>query len=138
MSKLFDTLFSYGFHDTTISNIKVCEHQVKVYFNKGLYSLGKNGNETELTKPIVLVIDIDKNHGLVASQTVTVLRYSNKRFHKGLKRLDVEEIKESELANLFIGNVYYSDFNNTVLFEAFGNGCSYYINISECVGFKFE
>ena len=116
MSKLFDTLFSYGFHDTTISNIKICEHQVKVYFNKGLYSLGS----------------------LVASQTVTVLRYSDKRFHKGLKRLDVEEIKESELANLFIGNVYYSDFNNTVLFEAFGNGCSYYINISECVGFKFE
>ena len=138
MSKLFDTQFSYGYHDTTISNIKVCEHQVKVHFDKGLYALDKNGRETELTKPIVLVIDIDKNHGLVASQTVTVLRYSNKRFHKGLKRLDVEEIKESELANLLIGNVYYSDFNNTVLFEAFGNGCSYYINISECVGFKFE
>ena len=138
MSKLFDTLFSYGFHDTTISNIKVCEHQVKVHFDKGLYSLDKNGKETELTKPITLVIDIDKEHGLVASQTIAIQRYSNKRFHKGLKRLDIEEIKDSELMNLVVGNVYYSGFDNAVLIEAFGNGYSYSINISECVGFKFE
>ena len=136
MAKLIDTLFSYGFHDTTLSSVKVSEHQVKLYFDKGLYSLDRKGREKELTKSIVLVIDIDDS--FTASESVEIQRYCHKTFRKGMKRLFIDEIEETELMNLGVNDVYYSRFNNAILIEAGRDYYQHYITISNCSKLKFD
>ena len=136
MTELIDTLFSYGFHDTTLSSVKVSEHQVKLYFNKGLYSLDRKGREKELTKPITLVVNIDGN--FTASESIEIQRYCHKTFRKGMKRLFIDEIKETELMNLGVNDIYYSRFNNTILIEAGRDYYQHYIAISNCAELKFE
>ena len=58
MDSIFKQLFQYGYHDTEITSIDCEGLEVKLNFDKGIYLLDENGNETILSKPMQVILKI--------------------------------------------------------------------------------
>lgn len=134
MTKIINKLFKYGLHDTCITKIETNEKQIILTFLDGVYILDDLGTEKALTKQSRLAITVNDNFYWNIYDLIDIVFVSN----KGRTFLDAEEITSIvDKDKLSIHNVYYSCFNNTILFDC-GNSCgNYYITIEQCVDIDY-
>ena len=103
MDKIYDSLFAYGLHDTTVSEIRTERAGISFYFNEGIYLLDSTGKETVKSESAWLIIGIE----FFANENV--YQHLSCRIYKHGKRKDVdpsyftEKAKRSgvEISNIF-------------------------------------
>lgn len=128
-------LFKYGYHDTTISRIVVSDHQIKFIFDEGIYELCDNGEESSLTGPcsISILFNDDTNN---IFDSVVLMKVSEK---KSIFRADAEQFfKKEGFDNYDVSDVYFSRFNNTLLFDVGKKNFRLLMYISNCIDLLFE
>ena len=130
--KILDEMFKYGFHDTDIKNIFFFENHVDMYFENGLYLLDNKGNETVLTPGIIMRIYVDtKFCNLEENISITRIKPS----YKNIKLKGFMKYLERDLVG--VNNVFFSGFNNGVLFECGFKKEIFYLLIECCFNVEF-
>lgn len=135
MLDLFSKLFLYGYHDAFITQINIEDHYIRINFEKGLYSLDKDGNEKDLTNPLCLIINIDKLTCFKAFDSFEITKMSKQETTLIDTNIFLNNIKNKYLC---ISNTYYSLFNSTILFDVSDDQNRYLIEIGNCTDLKFE
>ena len=130
---MINNLFKYGFHDTDVNDIKIEGNSIILYFDDGIYILDKFNNETNLSKPISMNIKIDNKY----FKTIDVIEI--REIFPKYRSLDFKALKKY-LKNdkLGINNVYYSNFNSTVLIECGIGEKILLIFIEECLDVNYN
>ena len=107
MDNLFEKIFLYDYHDTSINQI-IIDDKITLIFENGIYASNENGDKQLLTgkaymnifvsdnKYMDTIEDFDNRKGLI----------SLKKFNKKLKNYIFE-----------VFNLYYSCFCNMILIE---------------------
>lgn len=113
MTELFNKIFQFGFHDTEITYIEKKEDGFELLFDKGLYYLDGNGKETQLTKPIKMIVKIKAVAFLPVENMVEITDFSAGQ--KDIVYHDFEEMVKKHSFQLFM--VYYSAFASRILFD---------------------
>ncbi|MBO5418291.1 MAG: hypothetical protein J6A50_06805 [Clostridia bacterium] len=113
MTELFNKIFQFGFHDTEITYIEKNEDGFELLFDKGLYYLDGNGKETQLTKPIKMIVKIKAVAFLPVENMVEITDFSAGQ--KDIVYHDFEEMVKKHSFQLFM--VYYSAFASRILFD---------------------
>ena len=112
MNNIFEQLFQYGFHDTELSSIQGEKLEIKLNFNNGIYILDDNGKETVLSKPLQIDLKINSYFGFF-EDALEIREYGQK-----IKYIDYLTMKKYLQKEQFgISMVYYSNFNNSILFD---------------------
>lgn len=107
----FEKIFQYGFHDTEISSIEDDKSQIILNFNKGIYLLDDTGKESILSKPMQMVLQINSEYPS-AEAAIDITEYGKKT-----KFVDYFVFKKNLQKKPFgIAMVYYSNFNDAILF----------------------
>ena len=122
MNKIYDALFKYGLHDTSISNLIIDNFSVSFQFNEGVYILDATNKETIKTDKIYLKIYVEN----FAEENI--FQHLSCRFFKRGKILELgidEFINKIKPLHNFIINVYYSEFNNELLIMGSLDGYDY-------------
>ncbi|MDO4378453.1 MAG: hypothetical protein Q4C64_04785 [Erysipelotrichia bacterium] len=134
MIMLTDKLFAYGFHDTTVTDIRFEGTKVILEFEEGLYKLDEIGKETDLTGKAEMTIYLDENK--VKSSLDAVKTYANIKCR--IKFVDIGEVISDSRSNCFeIENTYFNNYDNTLVIV---RGLSYFLEIKYCkdVEYRFE
>jgi len=117
-NQVFEKLSRFGYHDTTITSINVTNNGLELVFDDGLYNLSNTGKETTKT-PRIKVLLIVEGFDMNALYEYVAVCYQKK--HKVIE-LQLEESSELNGFNyLVISDVYFSNFNNTILIKCSGN-----------------
>ena len=112
MSKRFEQLFQYGFHDTELSSIDEKGLKLVLNFDKGLYLLNEEGKETVLSKPVKIFLQINSRYDSL-EQVIEIREYGKK-----VKYIDYVLFKKYlEKEPFEIWMTYYNNFNNCILFD---------------------
>lgn len=113
MNNVFEQLFQYGLHDTVITSIEDENFLIKLNFDEGVYLLDENGKEDVLSKPMQIVFKINSNLYESLEEAVEIVKYGRKT-----KYMEYSFIKKYLKKHKFgVFMVYYSNFENTVLFS---------------------
>lgn len=135
MCKIFQKLHKFGFHDACVTGIEVDESQICLVFSKGVYKLDIYGKETSLTKKCVLKITFKKDYNIDIFNAIDIVFVSK----KGRRLIDSEDILSIvKNENLTIQNIYWSDFNNTILIECGNSKGGYYIKFEDCLDISYQ
>lgn len=112
VDNIFKQIFQYGFHDTEISSIDGKDLEIKLNFDKGIYLLDEKGKETILSKPMQVILKIESYFDSFEDA------FEIKEYGEKLKYLDYSVLKKYLQKEAFgISMVYYSNFNNCILFD---------------------
>lgn len=112
MDNIFKQLFQYGFHDTEISSIDCEGLEVKLNFDKGIYLLDETGKETNLSKPMQVILKISSYFDSFEEA------FEIKEYGKKVKYLEYITLKKYLQKESFgISMCYYSSFNSCILFD---------------------
>ena len=112
MDNIFKQLFQYGFHDTEISSIDCEGLEVKLNFDKGIYLLDETGKETNLSKPMQVILKISSYFDSFGEA------FEIKEYGKKVKYLEYITLKKYLQKESFgISMCYYSGFNSCILFD---------------------
>ena len=136
MTTLTDKLFAYGFHDTTVTDIRFEETKVILEFEEGLYILNETGKETDLTGKAEMIIYLDENK--VKNSLDTVRTYVNVKC--GIKLVNINEIVIQCRSKQFeISDTSFSNFDNTFIISS-ADYYGYDIEIKCCkdAEYRFE
>ena len=116
MDKQFfnDFLYTYGLHDTEITDIFIEDNKVVFCFGNGVYQLDSTGRETELTVPCKMYVDIyDFNVDSIWEHIQIYKKRKNK-----IKEVKWEDFVKDLRKNRFeIYKNWYSPFNNGIKLE---------------------
>ncbi len=135
MNKLCDSLFKYGLHDTSISNIGIEDFVLSLRFDEGVYLLDSANKETVKTDKIILKFYIEK----FASESV--FQHLDCRFFKRRKVVYVtidEFINKINRQYNEINNVFYSGFNDIVVMNGRFDNCEYEFIVENVERIEFE
>ena len=112
MDIIFERLSQYGFHDTELSSIHGEKLEIRLNFDKGIYLLNETGKENVLSNPTQILFKISSYYSSF-EEALEIKEYGKK-----IKYLDYSSIKKYIQEDGFgISMVYYSKFNNCVLFD---------------------
>ena len=112
MDSIFKQLFQYGYHDTEITSIDCEGLEVKLNFDKGIYLLDENGNETILSKPMQVILKISSYFDSFEKS------FEIKEYGKKIKYLEYKTFKKYLQKESFgISMCYYSKFDSCILFD---------------------
>lgn len=142
MINLFEKIFKYGYHDTSISNIKLEKNKIILEFKNGIYTLDDRGKEVELTKSLSMIISLDLKFESIYNQ-IDIWNTS-----LGSVNL-VSFIREFKTRTFEIDNVFYSMSDSVFMIDGLFddeysmiNGVMQhtmiYINLCDSVEFEFE
>lgn len=112
MNNVFEFLFQYGFHDTEFSSIEISGTEIKLDFDKGVYLLDETGNETQLSKPAIIVVKVALQPFIEQVEQQIEIRECNRKY-KDIEYSKFKEYLQKEHFEVFM--VYFSPFDNTVL-----------------------
>ncbi len=76
---MFKQLFQYGFIDTEITSIEGDDLEIKLNFDKGIYLLDEKGKETILSKPMQMVLKIEKYYCRSFEEVLDIIEYGKKQ-----------------------------------------------------------
>ena len=130
---MINNLFKFGFHDTDVNDIRIEENSIILYFNEGIYILDEFNNETNLSKPISMNIKIDNKY-FKTIDVMEIREISPKHCSLDFKTLK-KYLKKDKLG---ISNVYYSNFNNTILIKCGISEKIFLIFIEECLEVNYN
>ena len=132
MNKVFEELFKYGFHDTEITNVFIYKSKIEICFDKGLYLLDDSGKETILTEAMILILNI--NNSIENVENCFEIR----EYGSNTKYIDfVEFQKQLKNGPYFVSMNYYSEFNNSILFDGGFIGKQMFLSIEEIENIQF-
>lgn len=135
MTNIFKELSSFGYHDTTITQVKISGKTVKIYFKDGIYNLDSNGKESNLSDSVFAVINIDCSICQKASDAIEITAIKNKR----VVSFDIDKERDCRLLkNLEVVDLYYSQFDSTIIIECGNEYFYFYIKISSCLSFGIK
>ena len=135
MNNLSDKIFEFGFHDSEISAINCKDTSVYLHFNKGLYLLDSTGKETELSKPVVMKIDIDPRYIYDSLEDFIEI----KEFNNQEQYIDFLSFQKS-ISDLSFGihMVYYSRFSNIILFDGGNRDKHIMFTVENCIDVVYQ
>ena len=119
--------------DTEISSIDCNNLEIRLNFENGIYVLDENGKEAYLSKPMQVVLTIDSylktyNHALEI-----------KEYGKKIKYLEYERLRKKLQKESFgISMLYYSKFNNCILFDGGFTKENIMLSIEGIVDIRFQ
>lgn len=135
MCKIIQKLHKFGFHDACITGIEVDKSQICLVFLNGVYKLDVHDKETSLTKKCVLKIIFKKEYNFDIFNVIDIVFVSK----KGRRFIDSEDILSiAKNENLIVQNIYWSDFNNTILIECGNSKGGYYIKFEDCSDISYQ
>lgn len=112
MKNIFIELNNYGFHDTKITSISCLNLEVKIEFDNGIYFLDENGKETKLSNPIEINLKIN------SSYASSLNSFEIREYGKKMKYIELSQFQKYLAKKPFnIAMNYYSNFNNSILFD---------------------
>ncbi len=111
-TQLAEKVFQFGYHDTSFVSVEDNNLSLSIQFDRGLYILNESGKELQLSKPLKMIIKISDFYDQINSN-IEVTNLSKKE-----SLIEFEDFKSKIRKNRFlIHNVYYSRFNNSILFD---------------------
>lgn len=113
MNNVFEPLFQYGFHDTEFSSIEIDGTEIKLHFDKGIYLLDETGNETQLSKSAIVALKVALQPFIEQVEQQIEIKIVDEKCGD-LEYSDLKKDLKKEPFEVFA--VYFSPFNNTVLF----------------------
>lgn len=112
MNLIFDKIFEYGYHDTDLTRIDNEGMFLKLFFENGLYTLDDKGTELSLTEPIMLCLKINSIYKNVDNIIEISINHKKDRY------IEYEYFKKIlKKDGCGITNLYFSDFNDTILID---------------------
>lgn len=134
MDEIIKKLYKFGLHDTCITGIEVKQNEIRFSFSNGVYKLDASGKEISLTGKSTLVITVNNSW---TSNPFDVLNidFFSKNGSLYIDSEDIESIVKKE--KLEIQNIYYSRFNNTILFDSGNSKGNYLIRVEYCVDVEY-
>ncbi|MBE5758476.1 MAG: hypothetical protein E7332_00375 [Clostridiales bacterium] len=112
MENIFIKLSNYGFHDTKITSISCSDLEVKIKFDDGIYFLDENGKEANLSNPVELILKIN------SSFDSSLNSFEIREYGRKMEYIELSQFQKYLVKNPFnIAMNYYSDFNNSILFD---------------------
>lgn len=133
MNNVFEPLFHYGFHDTEFSSLEIVGNQIKLNFDKGIYLLDETGNETELSKSAIVVLNVILQPFIERVEQQIEVKECDER-HKDIEYSELKEYLQKDSFEVFA--VYFSPFNNTVLFAGSIDDKSFDLSIENVQGIQ--
>lgn len=128
-------VFSFGFHDTTITDIQVLQDRVIFTFRDGLYLLDETGREKSLSLPIEMHIYIDTSFASSSLDFIEVRAVGRRE----TSFPDCERVFDSgTLVGAEVGNLFYSAFNSTLLFDLTKGRGWFLLEISNCLDVVYK
>ena len=125
-------LFKYGYHDTDINSIRITKTSVDLTFNAGLFVLDENGNEDLLTNGVTIRIFVDSRHSNI-EEAINILQITPKN-----KKVQINNIKKTIKDHpLGVDNLFFSNFNSTILLECGFSETVLLLSIEDCIDVDF-
>ena len=135
MNNLADKIFEFGFHGTEVSVIDCKDTSFYLHFDKGLYFIDYTGKEIELSKPIVMKIDIDPHY--ICGSIYNLIEI--KEFGNQEQDIDFLSFKKSISDLSFVIHIaYYSRFNNTILIDGGIKDKHIMFTIENCIDVAYQ
>ena len=115
MDNIFEQLFQYEFQNSEITSIEVdsIKLEIKLNFEKGIYLFDENGQKIDLSKPMQIVLKINKYYSKFFEEVLDIWEYEKKIKYLEYKKLKKNLQKESFRISMF----YYSIPGNCILFD---------------------
>ena len=116
MKKNCKELFSYGLHDSVVTDLYLDKTSVCLTFNNGVYNLDTTGKETVLTSKCTLKLSLVDKREKMIQMYVEIFHISKQSFREIVFQDASTLVKKN---SLIISNCYYSYFNSTILIDGF-------------------
>ena len=106
----------YALHDTKINNIVSNNEEIELYFAEGIYLLGEEGKEAELSDPCRMLITINGFNCSKPYEHITVIKAKKSK----VTEIDFADfIKLVEENSFDIDIDYYSFFGAAILLKGY-------------------
>ena len=114
----------YCLHDTLLSNIVVEKFGLALIFEKGIYSLSREGKEDGLTSECVVKISIDNFKIDSVLQHLQIFKQRKNR----IKEISIRELQRMILMSAFIiEDTFWSDFSKGLIIK--GNVNKFFVEL---------
>ena len=134
-TRLFRSIFAFGFHDTKITKFEIVNEYIKISFGEGIYNLDKRGREKDLTKPIAMFIKIDNTFSLNLMYCFDITSVSSRK----MKYFNEEPLfTKNALNGAIVYDLFYSTFSSMIMIHAKYKLRQFYITILDCMEVWFE